>query len=134
MCIRKTPCSTMHTYIEIVWKNLQNYCMSNEWENFLREITKSHCTYVRTFATLNVDGLMMLNPQWFWNSSKSIKILNGIFVTDIAKYNMRGLRKLHTVRTNYYTKQCYKVKNYFLPLKILTISTKTSVAKSNCVH
>lgn len=53
----------MHTYIEIVWKNLQNYCMSNEWENFLREITKSHCTYVRTFGTLNVDGLMMLNLQ-----------------------------------------------------------------------
>lgn len=56
----KTP---LDVYTEIVReKSSKLFCMSNEWENFSREITtKSRA--VCTHRALNVDGLMMLNPQ-----------------------------------------------------------------------
>lgn len=56
----KTP---LDVYTEIVReKSSKLFCMSNEWVNFLREITtKSRA--VCTHRALNVDGLMMLNPQ-----------------------------------------------------------------------
>lgn len=90
----------------------------------LWEIAKSRCVYV------NVDGLMMLNPQWFWNARIASRF-EWHCHWHCKLNNILGLRMYNSIRTNYYTEQCYTVHNFWSSSRNLC-HRKTSIAKSNC--